>query len=218
MRLKLLNLACVCFLVSLFVVLCLSTRPVEVAAVDPKQFFMPIDMTNHKVINLATPTADGDAVPKSYATNASNLASGTVGTARLGSGTASSSTYLRGDQTWAAVSGGDPTVNTLTDGATVTLAWAHNSINMVTLGGNRALAISGTPAVGHSCRLFVTQDATGSRTLTWPTSGVDIQWPGNDEPILTTTAGRTDMFELTCTDATGGALVFRITGWNFNIY
>lgn len=34
---------------------------------------------------------------------AGNISTGTVGTARLGSGTASSSTYLRGDQTWAAV-------------------------------------------------------------------------------------------------------------------
>lgn len=38
---------------------------------------------------------------------ASDITSGTVGTARLGSGTANSGTYLRGDQTWAAVSGGD---------------------------------------------------------------------------------------------------------------
>ena len=38
--------------------------------------------------------------------SASDLSTGTVGTARLGSGTASSSTYLRGDQTWATVSGG----------------------------------------------------------------------------------------------------------------
>lgn len=35
--------------------------------------------------------------------SASDLSTGTVGTARLGSGTASSSTYLRGDQTWSAV-------------------------------------------------------------------------------------------------------------------
>lgn len=38
--------------------------------------------------------------------NASSLSSGTVGTARLGSGTASNATFLRGDGTWAAVSGG----------------------------------------------------------------------------------------------------------------
>lgn len=35
--------------------------------------------------------------------NASNLASGTVPTARLASGTADATTYLRGDQTWTAV-------------------------------------------------------------------------------------------------------------------
>lgn len=40
-------------------------------------------------------------VPNTDATNASNLASGTVPTARLGSGTANSTSVLRGDQTWA---------------------------------------------------------------------------------------------------------------------
>jgi hypothetical protein len=38
--------------------------------------------------------------------NAAQLASGTVPTARLGSGTANSSTYLRGDSTWATPPGG----------------------------------------------------------------------------------------------------------------
>lgn len=40
------------------------------------------------------------------ALNASNLSSGTVGTARLGSGTANSTVFLRGDNTWATPSGG----------------------------------------------------------------------------------------------------------------
>ena len=42
----------------------------------------------------------------SYYTNATNLATGTVPTARLASGTANSSTFLRGDQTWATPAGG----------------------------------------------------------------------------------------------------------------
>jgi hypothetical protein len=44
------------------------------------------------------------------ALNASNLGSGTVPTARLGSGTASSSTFLRGDSTFAEPSGGNWTI------------------------------------------------------------------------------------------------------------
>lgn len=43
--------------------------------------------------------------------DAAILASGTVGTARLGSGSATSSTYLRGDQTWAAISGSSVYLN-----------------------------------------------------------------------------------------------------------
>lgn len=47
---------------------------------------------------------------------AADISSGTIATARLGTGTASASTYLRGDQTWQTIAnGGISTLNTLTD-------------------------------------------------------------------------------------------------------
>lgn len=41
--------------------------------------------------------------------DASDIATGTIDTARLGSGTANSTTFLRGDQTWATPAGGTST-------------------------------------------------------------------------------------------------------------
>ena len=49
-----------------------------------------------------------------FYTNATNLASGTVPTARLGTGTANATTYLKGDQTWGTISTNSTGVRTAT--------------------------------------------------------------------------------------------------------
>lgn len=69
--------------------------------------------------------------------NASNISSGTVGTARLASGSATSSTYLRGDQTWASISAGLPGYQgqVFTSSGTFTIPTGVTAIKATVLGG-----------------------------------------------------------------------------------
>lgn len=57
-------------------------------------------------LGTAATTASTDYATASHNHSASAITSGTIDTARLGSGAASASTYLRGDSTWASASGG----------------------------------------------------------------------------------------------------------------
>lgn len=83
------------------------------------------------------------------------------------------------------------------DGATVTFDMSASNINSVTLGGNRTLAVSNV-SVGQCFMLRLTQDGTGSRTVTWFTT---IKWAGGAAPTLTTTAAKADLFGFLCTSS-----------------
>lgn len=73
---------------------------------------------NHRANNLSDVADAATARANIGANNAANLTTGTIPTARLGSGTANSTTYLRGDGTWATVaSGGMQTTGNFTRAA-----------------------------------------------------------------------------------------------------
>lgn len=62
----------------------------------------------------------------------------------------------------------------------------------LTLTGNCTFTFTNPPASGKtgSFTLILKQDATGSRTRTWPAS---VKWPGGVAPTLSTTANRVDI-------------------------
>jgi hypothetical protein len=102
------------------------------------------------------------------AINASNISSGTVATARLGSGTANASTFLRGDQTYAVVSSG-----TLIPAGTVMIfgqTSAPTGFTKLTDQDNAALrVVSGSASTGGSVNFttaFASQTPTGSVSIT----------------------------------------------------
>jgi len=84
-----------------------------------------------------------------------------------------------------------------TDGSTITFDLDSSNTHSVTLGGNRTLALSNA-SVGQKFIIRLTQDGTGSRTVTFFST---IKWAGGVAPTLTTTANKTDVFGFICTSA-----------------
>lgn len=81
----------------------------------------------------------------------------------------------------------------LTDGANISTDASQGSDFHVTLGGNRTINAPSNPVGGQVIRYWVTQDGTGSRTLTWDAVfRFSTLLPA---PTLTTTADFMDMIE-----------------------
>ena len=74
-----------------------------------------------------------------------------------------------------------------------TIDLANGTVQILTLTGTCTYTFP-TPTSGKSFTLLQLQDATGSRTVTWPAS---VKWPASTAPTITSTASKGDKFVFT---------------------
>ena len=103
------------------------------------------------------------------------------------------------------------TEKSLTDSSTITIDWTQGNQQLVVLGGNRTIAFTNY-IPGAALRLVACQDATGSRTLTWPAA---VLWNSGTSPTLTTTASKCDVLTFIATSATGTVKILGTSVLNF---
>lgn len=85
------------------------------------------------------------------------------------------------------------TVYTANTGTTLTIDLTNGTVQILTLTGNCTFTFP-TATAGKSFLLLLKQDATGSRTVTWPAA---VKWPGGATPAITATASKLDKFVFT---------------------
>jgi hypothetical protein len=71
----------------------------------------------------------------------------------------------------------------------ITLALTNGTVQIITLTGNATITMP-TAVSGKSFIMYLKQDATGSRTVTWST----VKWAGGTAPTITSTASRQDIY------------------------
>ena len=81
-------------------------------------------------------------------------------------------------------------ITTLTDAASIAVSMNTGNNFLVTLGGNRTLAAPSNATTGQTGSIYVVQDGTGSRTLSYNTVW---KFQGGSVPVATTTTAGVDL-------------------------
>jgi hypothetical protein len=93
----------------------------------------------------------------------------------------------------------------------ITLDLANGTVQIITLTDNCVYTFP-TPVAGKSFTLIHLQDATGSRTVTWPAT---VDWPSATAPTLTATASKADKFVFTA--ISGTSWLGSVAGQNYTV-
>ena len=116
-----------------------------------------------------------------YADNTLTGVVGTTATQTLTNKTIEAGTFTNGYTEEVA------TANTST---AYTIDLAGGSVQILTLTGNCTFTFP-TATAGKGFTLLLLQDATGSRTVTWPAA---VKWPASTAPTITSTASKGDKY------------------------
>lgn len=161
-----------------------------VAATDGQ---VPIGKSSDGSVTLATLTGTANEVivtnGAASVTLSTPQAIGTSSTpqfGRLGLGTAAASTAKLKVAGQFYV----PEITDTVSAGAATIDWDAGNEHYLSLTANTTLTFS-NPNGGGRYVLLLQQDATGSRTVTWPAT---VLWSGGTAPTLTTTANKTDLF------------------------
>ena len=163
---------------------------------------------------------DGTSV---FATNTKGLGFGTAASADVGTGTTNvpdvsiadlryvktsvtANTTVRGDfvveagslKVGTSARAYNP-ITTLTDAASITVDFALGNNFLVTIGGNRTLAAPTNAVAGQTGQIYVIQDSTGSRTLSYNSV---YQFVSGAAPTLSTGAADVDILVYSTRSAT----------------
>jgi trimeric autotransporter adhesin len=157
----------------------------------------------------ATVTSSGNFAYTRTLTGATNVTFPTTGTLATlaGTETFTNKTVEAGTFT----NGYTEEVATANTSTAYTIDLAGGSVQILTLTGNCTYTFP-TPVAGKSFILVQKQDATGSRTVTWPAS---VDWPSATAPTLTATALRADKFVFTAIDSSNW--LGSVAGQNYTV-